>query len=188
MSTPVSRRQALATLASFAIGGPALGAPGLLARRYRLFGRSSRDYSARAVRLVEENVVVDMLDQFRFPDFSEKPVKADAWLRAPRSMSRADFEQYRTSGIRVFALGHAMPDYESAIRFFAGWNSFIAAYDDWFIRVDDTGDFDRTKATGEVGIMLTFQNSDHFRSPADVTTFFGLGQRVSQLTYNFTNR
>ena len=36
--------------------------------------------------------------------------------------------------------------------------------------------------------MLTFQNSDHFRNPADVDTFFTLGQRVSQLTYNYQNR
>src|SRR4029077_19042344 len=35
---------------------------------------------------------------------------------------------------------------------------------------------------------LTFQDSTHFRSPADVATFFGLGQRISQLTYNFNNR
>jgi membrane dipeptidase len=35
--------------------------------------------------------------------------------------------------------------------------------------------------------MLTFQNSQHFRTPVDVTTFFGLGQRISQLTYNMNN-
>jgi membrane dipeptidase len=31
------------------------------------------------------------------------------------------------------------------------------------------------------------QNSDHFRSAADVVLFHGLGQRISQLTYNGTN-
>jgi membrane dipeptidase len=35
--------------------------------------------------------------------------------------------------------------------------------------------------------MLTFQNANHFRKPEDVDTFFGLGQRLSQLTYNFSN-
>jgi membrane dipeptidase len=39
-----------------------------------------------------------------------------------------------------------------------------------------------------VGVLLTFQGSDHFRSPTDVDTFFALGQRVSQLTYNYQNR
>jgi membrane dipeptidase len=36
--------------------------------------------------------------------------------------------------------------------------------------------------------MLTMQDSTHFRGPDDVDTFFGLGQRISQLTYNFNNR
>ena len=36
--------------------------------------------------------------------------------------------------------------------------------------------------------MITFQNSDHFRTVDDVDTFFGLGQRLSQLTYNYQNR
>ena len=32
------------------------------------------------------------------------------------------------------------------------------------------------------------QNADHFRTVDDVNLFWGLGQRVSQLTYNRTNR
>jgi membrane dipeptidase len=36
--------------------------------------------------------------------------------------------------------------------------------------------------------MLTKQNSTHFWEPSDVNTFFDLGQRISQLTYNLTNR
>jgi membrane dipeptidase len=36
--------------------------------------------------------------------------------------------------------------------------------------------------------MLGMQNSDHFRTPADVATFHDLGQRTSQLTYNGPNR
>ena len=36
--------------------------------------------------------------------------------------------------------------------------------------------------------MVTFQNSDHFNTLDDVDLFYGLGQRVSQLTYNFQNR
>ena len=31
------------------------------------------------------------------------------------------------------------------------------------------------------------QNSEHFRTPDDVNPFYGLGQRVSQLTYNSRN-
>jgi membrane dipeptidase len=48
--------------------------------------------------------------------------------------------------------------------------------------------FARAKAQKKVGIMLTFQDSTHFRTPDDVPVFYGLGQRISQLTYNFNNR
>jgi membrane dipeptidase len=43
------------------------------------------------------------------------------------------------------------------------------------------------KASGKVGVLLGLQNSEHFRTPADVALFHGLGQRVSQLTYNSRN-
>jgi membrane dipeptidase len=36
--------------------------------------------------------------------------------------------------------------------------------------------------------MITCQNSEHFEDVDDVDLFHGLGQRVSQLTYNFQNR
>jgi membrane dipeptidase len=64
----------------------------------------------------------------------------------------------------------------------------MAQYDQWFMRIDDVRDLDRLQGSGRVGILVTFQNSDHFRSAADVDTFFALGQRVSQLTYNYQNR
>jgi membrane dipeptidase len=35
--------------------------------------------------------------------------------------------------------------------------------------------------------VISFQNSQHFRRPDDVNTFWGLGQRISQLTYNMNN-
>ena len=41
--------------------------------------------------------------------------------------------------------------------------------------------------SGKIGIMLGLQNSEHFRRPEDVDFFRGLGQRVSQLTYNTRN-
>jgi len=56
------------------------------------------------------------------------------------------------------------------------------------MRIDDVRDIDRLAGSGRVGLLLTFQNSDHFRTPQDVATFYGLGQRLSQLTYNYQNR
>src|SRR5581483_1108685 len=38
-----------------------------------------------------------------------------------------------------------------------------------------------------VGVMFGIQNAEHFHKPDDVKTFWDLGQRVSQLTYNAQN-
>jgi membrane dipeptidase len=103
-------------------------------------------------------------------------------------MTAADFATYRDSGYTALALGHGARDYESGIRFFADWNSFLAEYPDWFTRIDDVTDFERAKQSGKVGLMLTFQGSDHFRTADDVATFYALGQRLSQLTYNYQTR
>jgi len=43
------------------------------------------------------------------------------------------------------------------------------------------------RGSGRVGIVYGTQNSDHFRSSDDVDAFYRLGQRVSQLTYNWQN-
>lgn len=182
----ITRRDAVRTLV--AAGATTIVAPSILRGRFQLFGRQGPAYSARAVRLVEDNLVIDMLNQFRFPDFAERPPKSQKWMTATGSFVESDWETYRSSGIDVFALGSGPGDYQDAIRFFADWNGFIAQYDQWFMRVDDVRDLDRLPRSGRVGIFLTFQNSDHFRSAQDVDTFYSLGQRLSQLTYNYQNR
>jgi membrane dipeptidase len=179
----LSRRTAVQRMAF----GAAL-VPAILRGRYQLSPDRITEYSARAIRLVQESLVLDLLNQFRFADFADKPPKITSWLTKPRSMTAVDFEMYRTSGYNVIALGHGPTDYASGIRFFADWNGFIAEYPEWFMRVDDATDFAAVRASKKVGIMITFQNSDHFRTVDDVDTFWGLGQRLSQLTYNYQNR
>jgi len=179
---PVSRRSALAQ-----IGVVLAGAPSILRGRYRLFSQARTEYSARCVQLMEASIVVDMLNQFRFQDFSEKPPRIDRWLKEQGSMTKADADLYLGSKMTAVALGHSPANYDDGIRFFAEWNGFLAAYSDWFTRVDDASDFARAKASNKLGVMLTFQNSQHFRRPDDVNTFWSLGQRISQLTYNMNN-
>jgi membrane dipeptidase len=179
----MNRRDALHALATATLATPAV-----LRGRYRVFSGSAEDYSARAIKLVEDSMVVDMLNQFRFADYADKPPKSERFLRMPRSFTRDEFEMYRTSGIRALALGHGASSYDGAMRWFADWNGFLAAYDEYLLRIDDTSDFERARRSNRLGVMLTFQNSDHLRTVDDVDTFFGLGQRVSQLTYNFQNR
>ncbi len=74
------------------------------------------------------------------------------------------------------------------MRFFAEWNGFIVAYPGWLLRIGGAGDFGRAHKARKIGVMPTMQDSTHFRGPDDVDTFFSLGQRISQLTYNFNNR
>ena len=57
------------------------------------------------------------------------------------------------------------------------------AHESQFLRVEGAGDFERAKALGTMGILIGQQNSEHFRTVADVDRFHVLGQRVSQLTY-----
>jgi membrane dipeptidase len=173
-----------------ALKGAALaGASAVLRGRFQLFAQSRAEYSARAIELVAESTVVDLLNQFRFPDYSEKPPnKLELWLNKPASFTAADAATYQSSGINVFALGEGASDYQDGLRFFARWNGFLAARSDVLLRIDDARDFARVRNDKKIGVMLTMQESTHFRGPDDVDEFFALGQRISQLTYNFNNR
>jgi len=180
MST-LTRRETLRLLGAGAL------APAILRGRYRVFAQAPA-YSARTIQLVESSVVVDLLNQFQFPDYSVKPPKIEQWMSQPGTFTKDDAQRYITSGTTVFSLGSGPSGYEDAVRFYASWNGFLAGYSDWMTRVDKVADFARAKAQKKAGVMLTMQNSEHFRTPADVQTFWGFGQRISQLTYNFNNR
>lgn len=181
-----TRRHALSTLGAAA--GATIAAPGILRGRFDVFAQGPGPYSARALSLMGQATPVDLLNQFQFPDYAEKPTRIDRWLHQPGTFTKEHWAIWQKSGLTAGALGHGAGSYEEAIRFYADWNGFIAAYPDWLTRIDDVSDFARAKATKRFGVLLSFQDSTHFRNPDDVGTFFGLGQRISQLTYNFNNR
>lgn len=162
---------------------PAIEAPMLNRGRFRLFAQSPDEYSERAIRLVSETTVLDMLAPFG-PESSE-------WLRDPTTFSEGDFEKYRDSGINVFhvASGASGPQvFENVLTRIARWNGLIAAQSERLMRIDGVRDLDRVLDSGRVGILFGIQNSEHFRTTRDVELFYSLGQRVSQLTYNTQNR
>lgn len=184
MTPPLSRRDALK--ASLAAAGAVIAAPMLNLGRFRLFAHVAVDYSERAIRLVRESTVIDMLGllTLNFPLMAR-------WNRNPESVTAADLQRFKDSGINVFhiAVGTGGQNaYDSTLRFVSGWNAFVAGQDQNFMRVDSPADFDRVKSSGKTGILIGVQNSEHFRSADDVDLFHGLGQRVSQLTYNARNR
>lgn len=179
----ISRRGIL-KLAAIA-GTGIVAAPMLNLGRFQLFGNSNAEYSAHAVDLVKGSLVLDMLCILTL-DFT----KQAKWFNDPDSFTAADLKPWKDSGINVIhpAIGMGgMNSYAEVLEFFAFWNGFIANHDEHFMRIDSANDLARVKALGKLGVILGLQNSDQFRSPKDVDFFRGLGQRISQLTYNSRN-
>ncbi len=183
MKPILSRRDALK--ATLHVAGAVIAAPMISVGRFRLFAHPAAEYSERAIRLVRESLVIDMLGllTLNFPLMAR-------WTRNPETFTPADFERYRGSGINVFHIASGtggVTAHENTMRFVSGWNSFLAGQDQHFMRIDSPGDLERVKTSGKIGVLIGVQNSEHFRTPADVDLFHGLGQRVSQLTYNTRN-
>jgi membrane dipeptidase len=179
----VSRREMLLRAAGASAG--LIAAPMLNFGRCRIFADSPKEYSARAADLVRQSPVIDMLSPLTLDS-----ARQARWMADPESFTAADLQPFKDSGINVIhpapGMG-AMNAYERALEFFASWNGFIANADEYFMRIDSAADLDRVKRSGKLGVLLGLQNSAHFRRPEDVDFFRGLGQRVSQLTYNSRN-
>ena len=156
-----------------------LGAPFLNFGRYSLFGQTERRYSKRAIELVGSSLVIDMLGPLT--------VNPTRWIINPDSFTSSDLQKYKDSGISVFHLATGMGDYQTALRYIAGWNGFMATHDRYFMRIDSVADLEAVKTSGKLGCMLGTQDSVHFRTLDDINTFYNLGQRCSQLTYNERN-
>lgn len=180
---PLKRRDALRIIAGAT--GSILASPMINIGRYQLFTWSQDTYSARSILLVERTTVIDMLSPLTI-----NTAKLMKWAQNPDTFTPEDWNSYKTSGINVFHVAFGIGGqnaYESALKYLAGWNSFLANHDELFMRVDSAPDLDRVNGSGKVGICLGIQNSDHFRNVNDVKEFHSLGQRVSQLTYNVRN-
>jgi membrane dipeptidase len=170
-------------------GAAVAAAPLLNFGRFRLFASSSREYSARCVELVRRSNVIDMLNVFSL-GMVLGPLAGDknpTWLDNPALIPAAELQRARESGYNVLHIAVGYADYDSTLRFLAQWNGIIAHHSDTFMRVDSPARLTEAKRAGKIGIILGVQDSDHFRTVDDVDFFYGLGQRVSQLTYNSRN-
>jgi membrane dipeptidase len=188
---PMNRRKLLGNAvkaAAAAVAMPALtraaGATMFNFGRYRLSATAAaeRTYSARAIELVQRSTVIDMLAPLWI-----SPSKTQKYLGNPENFTADDYAPYKQSGINVFhiAIGTGGPDaYIETLQFLSGYNNFLARHDAWFERVETPGRLDGIKSSGKVGVMLGVQNAEHFRKLDDVDYFYGIGQRVAQLTYN----
>lgn len=146
----------------------------------------SVEVSVRAVDLVRETVVIDMLGLLTL----DWP-RLRGWQRRPETFGEAEYRALERLGVRVFhpAVETAARDATAAAeRWLADWNRLLDAGGCYLRRIDTVDDLDRARTRGALGVVLGFQDSDHFRAAADVERFHGLGQRVSQLTYDESNR
>lgn len=179
----MSRRDMVKGSAAALVG--LMGAPMINMGRYRLFASSPVEYSARTLALMERCTVLDLLGVLSIDN------RWREWAGRAETLTEADLEPYRRSGINAFhhafGLG-GINAYESALSYIAALNSLAAGADRFFMRISAVEDFQRAKESGRVGLLMGIQNADHFRRPDDVDFFFGLGQRISQLTYNSRNR
>jgi len=158
-----------------------LAAPFINTGRFSLFAQGDTSYSVRTLDLVRQSTVIDMLGLITL-----NYRKLSAWEGDPKRFLRTDFLRLKGSGITALhpAVGYTTGDiYAETLRDIRGWNLFLAAHPEQFLRVDNVGDFERAKVSGKIGIVIGQQNSVHFRTVDDVDRFYELGQRVSQLTY-----
>ena len=165
--------------------GLSLAAPLINRGSHQLFAGTTARYSTRTVDLVQGSIVLDMLGLLTL-DWN----KLQRWHAAPGAFSDADLTRLRDSGINAFhpAVKLNLPrPREAAERHMLDWVSFLAARPDCFVRVNTAADIQQAQANGKIAVILGMQNSDHFGCCDDVARFHGLGQRISQLTYNSRN-
>lgn len=178
MGAGISRRRFLKSgaVAAFAAGAPMLNLGSLQA-----FAATPRKYSARAVKVIERSLVIDMLGVLKIdftPEAYASPISDEAAV------------QFLTSGINVFhnSIGTGGPGaVEDSLEFLAAWQGYAGRNSHVFTLVGRASDLDRAKADKRVAVIMGLQNSEHFRTAADVKRFYQLGQRCSQLTYNAQN-
>ena len=67
-------------------------------------------------------------------------------------------------------------------------NRLLGSQPCFLSRIDTEDQLERVPKLGPIGVIVGFQDSDHFRTADDVEAFYRHGQRISQLTYNGKNR
>ncbi len=177
-------------------GAGLLGAPMLNLGRCRLFaqGRAPHGSSAhrplevstRAVDLVLGSPVIDMLSLLTL-EWSE----LWRWQDAPGSFRESDYRRLEAPAIDVYhpaVKTGAVDPYLAAVRWMDGWDRLLGRQPCFLSRIETEGDLVRAPRLGPIGVIVGFQDSNHFRTVDDVEWFYRRGQRISQLTYNGRNR
>jgi membrane dipeptidase len=175
-----TRRWALRAVASAATS--LVAAPYVARAAFPVSPWSKQDYSKRAIELVQQSMVIDML----------APIKIEFGAAFySKRLSDREAAEFRASGINAIhhAVGIGGPTArEQALEFFAVWGNFVARNSHVLTGVGSFSDIVQARKDGRCAVIMGLQNSDHFNSAADVQAFYDIGQRCSQLTYNSQNR
>lgn len=163
------------------LGAAAVAMPMVSFGQHRVVPGLDRRYSTRAIDLVRETVVLDMLAPLKL-DFRNE------YFASP--IPEEDAADFLNSGITGFHHavglgGHGA--YESALRYMAAWQGFAGRNPHVFSLVGRAEDLRRAKRDGRAAVIMGIQNADQFRTAEDVKTFYELGLRCAQLTYNSQN-
>ena len=174
----VSRRRSIAAIAGAVA---ALAVPRLNFSLAAQRAEPKSDYPAKVIDLVERSLVIDMLG----------PLKLDFTPEAyAMPLTDAEAAMFRSSGITAFhnSVGvGGLSAYEDALQFIAAWSGFCGRNPEVFSLVGRAEDIDHAKAKKKIAVIIGLQNADEFRETKDVKSFYELGLRCAQLTYNTQN-
>jgi membrane dipeptidase len=131
--------------------------------------------------LVRESPVIDMMGLMT-TDWR----RLERWRAQPEGLSVLDRDALTGAGVSLFHPAVSLPGArrEKTRDWMTRWRRFADFHPERFRIVESWDDWAKIRYGDQVGILLGNQDSEHFRSVADVEEFARLGQRVSQLTYN----
>jgi len=148
-----------------------------------------KKYSSKAKQLVNEATCIDMLSTYGgFITQRDGMGIGRYWENTPSSFTQEDYNFVRAAGINVFGWGKTVTTYDGMLQFMAAQNGIIASNPNYFERIDTKAKLKNFHTSEKIGMLITCQDSKHFKTLDDVNLFYALGQRVSQLTYNGKNR
>jgi len=142
--------------------------------------------TTRADGVFAEATVIDLLSA---P--SVDPAVLGRWLSIPPRALPSEIGSLQSTGVTAFHFAWGIAGekaHDVSLQAIAAMHRILIHYHQTFIPVLSIGDIALAKASGKIGIVMGLQNSEHFRTEGDVDLFYGLGQRISQLTYNGPNR
>ena len=116
----MKRREAIRALAVTA--GAGVLAPFINLGRYRVFGASTVEYSARCIKLMQEATVLDMLGPLTIHD------EWLEWAKTPSPLTEAKARRYLDSGINVFHHAFGMGGYAGVVSFCNSVNAMHIPY------------------------------------------------------------